>query len=72
MLYILSITVPIYLLIALGYLAGRRGWFTKPEMRVLGRFVIQLALPSLVFQALAQRKFTEILNGEYLLAVNIR
>lgn len=68
MLYILSITVPIYLLIALGYLAGRQGWFTKPEMRVLGRFVIQLALPSLVFQALAQRKFTEILNADYLLA----
>jgi hypothetical protein len=68
MLYILSITVPIYLLIALGYLAGRRGWFTKVEMRMLGRFVIQLALPSLVFQALTQRKFTEILNGDYLLA----
>lgn len=68
MLSILSITVPIYLLIALGYLAGRRGWFSKPEMRVLGRFVIQLALPMLVFQALAQRRFAEILNGSFLAA----
>jgi predicted permease len=65
---ILAVTVPIYLLIALGYVAGRWGWFAAAEMRALGRFVLQLALPTLVFQALAQRKFSEILNGSYLLA----
>ncbi|NML15705.1 AEC family transporter [Azohydromonas caseinilytica] len=68
MLHILSITVPIYLLIALGFLAGRRGWFDKAEMRVLGRFVIQLALPALMFQALSSRRVGEILNGSFLLA----
>ncbi|WP_066342512.1 AEC family transporter [Azohydromonas lata] len=68
MLNILSITVPIYLLIGLGYLAGLRGWFTKPESRVLGRFVIQLALPALMFQALSSRRVAEILNGPFLLS----
>jgi malonate transporter and related proteins len=68
MISILSITAPIYALIALGYLSVRRGWFTKPEMRVLGRFVIQLALPTLVFQALAQRRIGEIFNAGYLAA----
>lgn len=68
MLHILSITVPIYLLIGLGYLAGRRGWFSKAESRVLGRFVIQLALPALMFQALSSRRVAEILNGHFLLA----
>lgn len=66
MLSILSITIPVYLLIGLGYLAARRGWFAAAEMRVFGRFVIQFALPALVFQALAQRPFSEILNGRYL------
>jgi malonate transporter and related proteins len=68
MISILSITVPIFLLIALGYLAGRLEWFSKAEMRVLGRFVIQLALPMLVFEALAQRRFVEVMNGSYLAA----
>jgi predicted permease len=68
MLHILSITVPIYLLIGLGYLAGLRGWFTKAESRVLGRFVIQLALPALMFQALSSRRVAEILNGHFLLS----
>ncbi|MFT3815901.1 MAG: AEC family transporter [Acidovorax sp.] len=68
MLSILSITIPVYLLIGLGYLAARRDWFAPAEMRVFGRFVIQFALPALVFQALAQRPFSEILNGRYLFA----
>lgn len=68
MLHILSVTVPIYLLIALGWLAGRRGWFARAELRVLGRFVIQLALPCLVFQALAQRRFADIVDADFLLA----
>jgi malonate transporter len=68
MLTIISITIPVYLLIGLGYLAARRDWFAPAEMRVFGRFVIQFALPALVFQALAQRPFSEIMNGRYLLA----
>lgn len=67
MLSIVSVTIPVYLLIGLGYLAARRDWFAPAEMRVFGRFVIQFALPALVFQALAQRRFSEILNGRYLL-----
>ena len=37
-------------------------------MRVLGRFVIHIALPALLFNALIQRRFDEILNGTYLAA----
>lgn len=37
-------------------------------MRVLDGFVMQLALPALVFQALAQRRFAEILNVSFLVA----
>ena len=68
MLDILSITGPIYLCIALGYLATRAGLFDRADMRVLGRFVINLALPALLFNALSQRSVGEIFNGRYLLA----
>ena len=68
MLDILSITTPIYLAIATGFLAARFGLFSKIEMRVLGRFVIHIALPALLFNALIQRRFDEILNGTYVAA----
>lgn len=68
MLDILAITGPIYLCIALGYLATRGGLFDRADMRVFGKFVINLALPALLFNALAQRSVGEIFNGPYLAA----
>lgn len=67
MLDILAITGPIYITIALGYLTTRTGLFARSDMQVLGRFVINLALPALLFNALAQRPIAEILNAGYLL-----
>ena len=69
MLDILAITGPIYLTIALGYFLTRRGLFARADMRVLGQFVINLALPALLFNALAQRKLGDILNGRYMLCL---
>lgn len=68
MLSILSITIPIYLMIGIGFLAVRVGMFGAAEMRVLGRFVLNFALPALVFQALAQRPVAEIANTSFLAA----
>ena len=68
MLDILSSTTPIYLAIAAGFLAARGGLFDKPEIRALGKFVIHIALPSLLFNALIQRRFDDILNTTYLAA----
>lgn len=68
MLDILAVTGPIYLLMALGFLSGRRGVFAPTDFRVLGQFVVQFCLPALVFKALSQRAFADILNSTYLLA----
>ena len=68
MLDILAITGPIYLAIALGFVMTRIGLFAKADMRIFGRFVINLALPALLFKSLSQRPIGEILNGGYLLA----
>lgn len=68
MLDILAITCPIYITIAIGFLATRQGLFAPGDMRVLGKFVINLALPALLFNALAQRQLGEILELGYVLA----
>lgn len=68
MLEILAITVPVFILIGLGYVAVRTAVLDEAGMRALGRFVIVFALPAMLFQALAQRRFDEIMNSGYLAA----
>jgi predicted permease len=71
MLNILSITGPIYLSIGVGYLATQRGFFSKTDGQVLGRFVLNFGLPAMLFNALAQRQFSEILHPGYLVAYGV-
>lgn len=68
MLDILAITGPIYLCIAAGYASVRWRLFSKADMRVFGKFVIDIALPALLFSALASRPLAEVFRPAYLLA----
>lgn len=68
MLSILSITGPIYLAVLLGYACTRLGLFARADMRLFGKFVINLALPALLFNALSSRSVGEILNPGYMAA----
>ena len=45
----------------------RAGFFPAAQLPALGAFVIRFSLPALLFNALAQRKLADILNGRYLL-----
>jgi len=71
MLNILTITGPIYLVIALGFAATRRGLFSKLDGQVLGRFVLHFALPAMLFNTLTQRDFAEVMNPRYLIAYGV-
>lgn len=68
MLEILAITCPIYLVVLAGYLATRGGLFARADMQVFGKFVFNLALPALIFNALAQRHISDIIHPAYLLS----
>lgn len=63
---VLAITGPIYLCIALGWLATRAGLFARADMRVLGQFVLYVALPALLFDAVAKRHIGDILDWHYM------
>jgi hypothetical protein len=65
---VIAITGPIGIAILIGFATTRAGLFERADMRVLGTFVFNLALPALLFNALSQRRLGEILNGSYLLA----
>lgn len=68
MLDVLAITGPIYVVIALGYAAVRRGWFAPADLRALGRFVATFALPALLFNALARQRVGAVVDPVYLVA----
>jgi len=63
---ILAVTGPIYLSIGIGFVATRSGFFSKADGQVLGRFVLNFALPAMLFNALASRNFQDVLHPDYL------
>ncbi|MFN3825528.1 MAG: AEC family transporter [Pseudorhodobacter sp.] len=63
---IATIILPIFAIVALGWGTTRGGLFSPADMRIFGRFVINIALPALLFNALASRDLAEVVNPLYL------
>ena len=59
---ILTITSPIYLLIGLGFLSVRTGYFAGSDVRAIGTFVVRFALPALIFLAVGTAAPSETLH----------
>lgn len=71
MLQILSITTPIFILIGLGFLSARGGLISREQVRGMGTFVINFALPALVLKALSENPIGEVFNWQYLTAYGL-
>lgn len=71
MLAIVSITTPIFLLIAIGYAAVR--WRVLPYEAIpgLGRFVLYFAMPGLILHTLSSMQFSEVLNFSFIIAYGL-
>lgn len=68
---IFAITVPIFIVITLGYLSIEFKVFQRLEVRTLGTFVLMFALPALILRSFAQRTLSEVLDVNYLLAYTL-
>lgn len=64
---ILGITFPIFATIALGYSAVRFGVFAQSDMKILGKYVLNIALPALLCGAVAKRDLADVLQLDYAL-----
>ncbi|MFT7007837.1 MAG: malonate transporter [Colwellia sp.] len=69
--YILSLTSPTFMLIAMGYLVVKMGWMPKENVRPLAWFVVNIGLPAALFKALSSRSFQDILHYDYLLVYGL-
>ena len=69
MLDVLSITLPVFAIIVVGYLVVRFGPLTRGTMKALGDFTMMVSLPCALFVAVASRDFAEVVNVDYLLTL---
>jgi hypothetical protein len=66
---VLGAVLPVFGLVACGYLAGRFGIVTQASSHALNQFVYAFALPAMLFVAVYRGSLDEILSGAFLLAV---
>ena len=68
---ILSVTVPFFALIFLGYLAARRRWVPVEAVPAFNGFLLYFAVPAMLFRFAANTPFREITNATYFAAWSI-
>jgi malonate transporter len=61
-------TLPFFAIIALGYIAGRRGFFSEEATANLTKFVFYFALSAMLFKFSANLTLAEIFNKQFVLA----
>ena len=66
---VLGAVLPVFGLVASGYLAGRFKLVTQASSTALNQFVYAFALPAMLFIAVYRGSLDEILSGYFLLAV---
>ena len=71
MLSVISITAPIFTLIALGFLAGKTRLISAESIRAMGGFVLYFTLPALIFRSLSSADYAAIIEPYYLLAYGL-
>lgn len=68
---VLTITAPIFILISIGYLSVKNKLINPQSLSGMGRFVLTLALPALIFSTLAKLEFNQIVEPSYLLVYGL-
>ena len=65
--YCLDATIPIFILMILGYFLRYAGIFTEKVSAGVNSYVFRAALPALLFYDLAKKDFAEMWDGKYVL-----
>ena len=67
---ILNVVLPIFAIIACGYIAGYTGIVPKAGAKTLNNYVFYIALPALLFQSTATAPINQLMNWPFI-AVNL-
>lgn len=64
---VFAITTPIFIIIGIGYFAVKLSLMAANTSQVLSQFVVNFALPALLFQAISSKPVAQVFNAVYLL-----
>ena len=67
LIFCLNATVPIFLLMVLGFFFKKIGIFTESFTKTMNSFVFKVALPVLLFQDLSGEDFLAVWDGKFVL-----
>lgn len=68
---ILSLILPIFCIITLGYVLAWKTWINAQQSKFLGMFVIKVALPCLLLVNISAQNFSALLQYQFLLSYAI-
>lgn len=68
---ILSVTLPFFALIFLGYVAARRAWVPTDAVPAFNGFLLYFAVPAMLFRFASNTPFAELVNARFALAWGI-
>ena len=63
----LNTILPIFLVIFIGFIFAKKNSFSKESEELINSYVLNIALPALLFLAVAKADFRELLNFEFLI-----
>lgn len=61
--YSLNATLPVFIVIVIGYLLGQKGMFSESFISSANKFIFNICLPAMVFEDLAQADIIEAFDG---------
>lgn len=67
----LATTLPLFLTIAIGYLAVRLRYFPVQGLDYLGAFVLKISLPALLFLLVANTRISQFFNLDFILVYSL-
>lgn len=68
---VFNITGPVFLIIAIGYLSVRMGIVPRNASQALSAFVINFALPALLFKAISEKPVADMFDANYLIGYGV-
>lgn len=68
---ILAITTPIYLIIGLGFGAVRLAVVSEDGVKAMAAFLVNIAVPALLFRAISTGQLTKVISSGYLFAYGL-
>lgn len=68
---ILTIIAPIFIVVGTGYLAVLKNIIARDGVRFLASFVVNFAVPALLFKSISERNIDEVLHPDFLLVYGL-